>query len=147
MRRITGLAGATIAVATAGALLAPAAGAATLKHDSSRGTLKVCAVGIGDRMADVEADGPSDRKADLENKECATWFVKKGTYSVSQDETKDNQVARTLVRGPGRQWDVSRDNDVKVDVRPGTTTTVVFFNQRERHHFGFGCPWCDGDDD
>lgn len=147
MKRITGIVGGTIAVATIGALLAPSAGAVSVKHDSSRGTLKVCVVGIGDREADVEADGPSERRADLENRECATWVVKQGRYDVSQDETEDNQVNRTIVRGPGRGWDSTRDNDVRVDVRRGKTTTVVFMNERDRHRFrGLDCHWC-GDKD
>jgi hypothetical protein len=143
MKRISSIVGGTIAAAAVGALLAPAAGAATLNHEGSKGTLRVCVVGIGERMADVEADGPTDRKADLENKECATWVVTKGAYTVTQDETDDNQVARTFVRGPGRSWKTSGDNAVKVQVRRGSTTTVVFFDKRERDRFqGFGCFWC-----
>ncbi len=145
MKRISSIVGATVAIATAGALLAPAAGATVSDKNSTRGTLTVCVVGTGDDEVDVEANGPSDRNAELDNKECASWQVRKGTYTVSQDETSDDKVARAVVRGPGRHWDVSRDNEVRVTVKGGKTTTVVFMNHGDRERFrGFGghCLWC-----
>jgi hypothetical protein len=150
MRKVTSIAGATIAVATVGALLAPTAGAATMNHRHwDKGTLRVCTVG-NEREADIDVDGPSDRDADLDSRECASWTLKKGTYEVSQDENKYNNVSRTIVRGPGRNWDASRDNEVDVQVRGGMTTTVIFINSdrdHERWHHDFGqCHWC-GDSD
>jgi len=151
MKRITSIAGATIAVATVGALLAPTAGAATMHHKNwDKGTLRVCTVG-NEHEADIDVEGPSDRDADLESRECSSWTLKKGTYEVSQDEKKGNDVSRVVVRGPGRSWDTSRDNEVKVQVRGGMTTTVVFINRdrdRDRWHHGFGeCHWCNDNDD
>src|SRR5687767_6898554 len=98
MKRMTTIAGGAIAVATVGALLAPAAGAATMNHrHSDTGTLRVCTVG-NDREADIDVEGRVDKDADLENRECATWRLPRGTYEVNQDESRGNDVSKVVVR-------------------------------------------------